>query len=274
LYYFHRWYDPSIGRFISPDPKQGKLSNPQSLNLYIYVFERPTSLEDPSGLDWWNPLSWTPAQQFTAVVDVVAVVAVVATVLTFGATAPLAAAAIGAAIGASTSTTAYTIGAGDKATLGGVALSALTGAVAGAIGGYAGGLAVNFVKAEGSLAVGMLAAGAGQAIGSQAGHLLGSFAGGSQFKVDPLAVATDFGVGAVTFGLGGKLGAFGDRENIAANRVFGAGQQSLFRYIPYSDTYDSPFVTAYYAETGFVAGEQGAYELGSHIVRAISSYLT
>ncbi len=50
-YYYHRWYDPSIGRFISPDPKQGKLSNPQSLNLYSYVLDRPTSLVDPSGLD-------------------------------------------------------------------------------------------------------------------------------------------------------------------------------------------------------------------------------
>jgi len=48
-YYFHRWYDPSVGRFISPDPRSGKLSNPQSLNLYIYVLDQPTSLVDPSG---------------------------------------------------------------------------------------------------------------------------------------------------------------------------------------------------------------------------------
>ncbi len=53
LYYdLHRWYDPSIGRFISPDPKHGHLSNPQSLNLYIYVVDRPTSLTDPTGAAW------------------------------------------------------------------------------------------------------------------------------------------------------------------------------------------------------------------------------
>jgi len=55
LYYeYQRWYDPTIGRFISPDPRHGHLSNPQSLNLYIYVLDLPTSLTDPSGLDWNN----------------------------------------------------------------------------------------------------------------------------------------------------------------------------------------------------------------------------
>jgi uncharacterized protein RhaS with RHS repeats len=81
-YYFHRWYDPSTGRFISPDPKQGKLNNPQILNLYIYVIDDPTTLRDPSGLDWWNPFTWSQQQQaqaFTIAVIVVAVVAVVAT---------------------------------------------------------------------------------------------------------------------------------------------------------------------------------------------------
>lgn len=61
MYYdYQRWYDPAIGRFISPDPVRGKLSNPQSLNLYVYVFDLPTSLTDPSGLDacGWDPASW------------------------------------------------------------------------------------------------------------------------------------------------------------------------------------------------------------------------
>ena len=50
LYYeYHRWYDPGIGRFISPDSKPGQLSNPQSLNRYVYVQDRPTSLTDRTG---------------------------------------------------------------------------------------------------------------------------------------------------------------------------------------------------------------------------------
>ncbi len=53
-YYYHRWYDPSIGRFISPDPKPGSLSNPQSLNLYVYVVDDPLDHSDPSGEGWFD----------------------------------------------------------------------------------------------------------------------------------------------------------------------------------------------------------------------------
>src|SRR5439155_10593813 len=52
LYYeYQRWYDPSIGRFISQDPLAGHLSNPQSLNPYVYVTDTPTSSTDPTGMD-------------------------------------------------------------------------------------------------------------------------------------------------------------------------------------------------------------------------------
>jgi hypothetical protein len=60
-YYYDRWYDPFTGRFVSQDPAKGDLSNPQSLNGYIYVVDRPTSLVDPNGRDpctWWNPFTY------------------------------------------------------------------------------------------------------------------------------------------------------------------------------------------------------------------------
>jgi RHS repeat-associated protein len=54
LYYdYSRWYDPSIGRFISQDPFPGHLSRPQSLNPYVYVLDSPTSLTDPAGASPW-----------------------------------------------------------------------------------------------------------------------------------------------------------------------------------------------------------------------------
>jgi RHS repeat-associated protein len=54
LYYeYQRWYDPSIGRFISQDPVAGHLSDPQSLNAYIYVENSPVTNTDPTGECPW-----------------------------------------------------------------------------------------------------------------------------------------------------------------------------------------------------------------------------
>lgn len=44
-----RWYDPSMGRFISKDTYEGDISNPLSLNLYTYVSNNPLRYIDPSG---------------------------------------------------------------------------------------------------------------------------------------------------------------------------------------------------------------------------------
>jgi len=44
----NRRYSPS-GRWPSPDTVRGDLTNPQSLNLYSYVTNNPTTLTDPSG---------------------------------------------------------------------------------------------------------------------------------------------------------------------------------------------------------------------------------
>jgi uncharacterized protein RhaS with RHS repeats len=50
-YYYHRWYDPATGRFVSVDPRPGSLSSPQSLNPYIYVTDSPVNNIDPAG-EW------------------------------------------------------------------------------------------------------------------------------------------------------------------------------------------------------------------------------
>jgi len=58
LYYeYARWYDPTIGRFISADPMPGHRSDPQSLNRYVYVQNSPLNNIDPSGLDCFDSLS-------------------------------------------------------------------------------------------------------------------------------------------------------------------------------------------------------------------------
>lgn len=51
LYYdYQRWYDPSVGRFVSEDALPSRLSDPQSSNKYGYVNNAPTTFTDPSGL--------------------------------------------------------------------------------------------------------------------------------------------------------------------------------------------------------------------------------
>lgn len=50
LYYLRaRYYDPSVGRFISKDTYEGEITNPLSLNLYTYVVNNPVAYVDPSG---------------------------------------------------------------------------------------------------------------------------------------------------------------------------------------------------------------------------------
>lgn len=57
LYYYNaRYYDATIGRFISPDPVMSSTANLQSLNSYSYAFNNPLGYVDPSGLTgvYWD----------------------------------------------------------------------------------------------------------------------------------------------------------------------------------------------------------------------------
>jgi RHS repeat-associated protein len=44
-----RWYDPQMGRWISPDSIIPNPANPQSLNRYSYVYNNSLRYKDPSG---------------------------------------------------------------------------------------------------------------------------------------------------------------------------------------------------------------------------------
>jgi RHS repeat-associated protein len=50
-YYGARYYDASIGRFISPDTIVPDPANPQSLNRYSYCLNNPLKYTDPTGHD-------------------------------------------------------------------------------------------------------------------------------------------------------------------------------------------------------------------------------
>jgi RHS repeat-associated protein len=44
-----RWYDPELGRFLSPDSIVPDFSNPQSLNRYSYAYNNALRYTDPTG---------------------------------------------------------------------------------------------------------------------------------------------------------------------------------------------------------------------------------
>jgi len=58
-----RVYDPTLGRFLSPDPFIQAPEFSQSLNRYSYVLNNPLSLTDPSGFNWFSD-AWKGVKDF------------------------------------------------------------------------------------------------------------------------------------------------------------------------------------------------------------------
>jgi RHS repeat-associated protein len=54
-----RYYGFSYGRFTSPDPIAGSCWNPQSLNAYVYSWNNPLKLTDPTGM----VVSWEDSEK-------------------------------------------------------------------------------------------------------------------------------------------------------------------------------------------------------------------
>ena len=61
-----RWYDATIGRFLSPEPLWPLLEKPKALNPYQYAGGDPIRSVDPSGTDYISfedqPLRWDPLE--------------------------------------------------------------------------------------------------------------------------------------------------------------------------------------------------------------------
>src|SRR5581483_10899415 len=50
IYLRARYYDPSIGRFLSKDPLPGAVWDPGSQNAYAYAGNNPVTHSDPTGM--------------------------------------------------------------------------------------------------------------------------------------------------------------------------------------------------------------------------------
>ncbi len=177
-YYGARYYDPKLGRFITPDTVVQRHNDPQTLNRYSYCSNNPVNRVDMDGHKW----SWR--KFFGAIVG--AVVTAVVTIVLTPFVGPVFAGAIGGALGGMVS-------AGISG--GNIGQAALFGAIGGAIGGGLGaaskwssgwGAAARFTS-DGLALASVASAGMSDSWDGLAGGFLGSylgnkFANSEQFK--------------------------------------------------------------------------------------------
>jgi RHS repeat-associated protein len=194
MYYGGRYYDPVLGRFISPDPFVQAPGDPQALNRYSYVRNNPVNFTDPTGF-FFKSLGKFFKNVFKGIVDnlpaiIIGVVAAVAVVATWGAAAPAFVAAYPIVVGAVAGAAGGAAAAATNVALGRAPPeSILTGAAFGAVGGAVGGF---FAPA------------------TNVAWTLGR------------SVAAGFTAGAVTGGLGAAVNGGNIIEGIAAGGVTGA----------------------------------------------------
>jgi RHS repeat-associated protein len=281
-YYYHRWYDPSIGRFISPDPRQGKLSNPQSLNLYIYVLDRPTSLVDPSGLDgcgfwdvgchvssfsntvtggastlWSGAVSagntavttvanaWNDPNTRTIIISAVIIIAVV--VATGGLAAPI---VVGMVMGGGISGALYGGTCGSSCSVMGALAAISTGAAMGAIGGAAGPLGGTIAGRLGATSTSLFARAASAGIVSGGQGLLDIGGGRSMTQI-----RNDMAVSFATAGMSSLAGPEG-MSTLAQARYFSPGYGAFGRALMGSseNTFNASSILLGDLSTGLLEG--------------------
>ncbi len=67
LYYLRaRYYDPVAGRFISQDSLEGDITNPLTLNQYIYCADNPLAYVDSEGKFFFVPVAYAAAAAISA----------------------------------------------------------------------------------------------------------------------------------------------------------------------------------------------------------------
>jgi RHS repeat-associated protein len=196
-----RYYDPSLGRFISPDPflllnPERALGLPAGLNLYAYAGNNPVRLVDDTGT-WSN---WLIGGLIIAGLVIATIVVGVATGGAGFAFGILLAASIGSAIGAGVGTYSAWQSGGDLAD--GFLLGALVGGAAGAA-GFAIGAAVAGAGISGVWGSILAGAAEGAVVGAGNGAIIG-YAGGKGSLGDVfLQAGIGFLTGAVLGGLAG-----------------------------------------------------------------------
>ena len=206
VYCAARYYDPELGRFISPDPyllyaPEQSLVLPANLNLYAYAANNPMRQIDNQGTFW----KWIVGALIIVALVVATVIVGIATGGAGFAFGILLAASICSALGAGMGVASAAMAGGTTDDIAnGFLFGAIVGGAAGAA-GYAAGAAVGAIGISGVWGSILAGAAQGALIGAGNGAIIG-YAGGTGSVEDIfIHMGIGFLVGAVAGGLAGYL---------------------------------------------------------------------
>ena len=198
-----RFYDPRLGRFISPDlfmllNPENMLTTPGALNLYVYAGNNPVKLIDKEGA-WWK---WVVG---AVVISALVVATVIVGVYTGGAGFAfgiLLMASIGSALGAGIGTYSASRAGGNLED--GFLVGALVGGAAGAA-SYAVGAAVGAAGLSGAWGSVFAGAAQGAVLGAGNGAIIGYGGGAGDWETILMQAGVGALIGAALGGLSGYV---------------------------------------------------------------------
>lgn len=218
-----RYYNPSLGRFITPDTKVQASDNPQTLNRYTYCNNNPVNLVDPTGHSWWKKFWHSVEKVFE---DVALAIVAIAAVVFQPELVPLigsfmAGVVTGAIVGGAIGGISSSIMGGDMGQ--GILTGAIGGAIFGGIGGFglsgpaevaahfAGGAASGAINAEivgGNAGINALINGISAGATEWAGESQGLFKFTGSYMTDVVKQGALGGIvgGATSAAFGGSFG--------------------------------------------------------------------
>jgi RHS repeat-associated protein len=206
-YYGARYYDPALGKFITPDTIIPQPSNPQSLNRYSYTDNNPINYTDPTGHFKWKWSNFLKAAAGVCLGVVATMVLGPGGLALVGSTM---AAMIGGAVGGA-------LTGGLQGGWKGALIGAAMGGALGGLGSWGMGIAQAHQMA-GQYMAGMLIAGAAVAAATDS---LDSFAGGLAGGLAGLAIGNSINGAIKGPNLASETGSarIGSGNNKAANSL-------------------------------------------------------
>jgi RHS repeat-associated protein len=61
-----RYYAPTLARWTQRDIAPGSVANVNTIDRYLFAGDDPVNEVDPSGLSWWNPITWSSGEWWQA----------------------------------------------------------------------------------------------------------------------------------------------------------------------------------------------------------------